>query len=56
VTAELVATAAGRLTVTVSVGFAVHAGEPEDLGGLLVRADAALYAAKRRGRDQLVVA
>jgi diguanylate cyclase (GGDEF)-like protein len=54
VTVYLVATAAGRLTVTVSVGFAVHVGEPEDLGGLLVRADAALYAAKRAGRDAVV--
>jgi diguanylate cyclase (GGDEF)-like protein len=54
VTADAVDTAAGRLPVTVSVGFAVHAGESEDLGGLLVRADASLYAAKRAGRNTVV--
>ena len=46
---------AGTLAVTVSVGFAVHdpragAGSARDL---MVRADAALYAAKRGGRNRV---
>lgn len=42
------------LRVTVSVGGAVLAGS-EDLGRLLARADRAMYAAKRAGRDRLVM-
>src|SRR3954453_15871293 len=45
-----VQTAAGEIPVTVSIGSA--AWSTEDLGGLLERADAALYAAKAAGRDR----
>jgi two-component system, cell cycle response regulator len=41
------------LVVTVSLGGAVHAGE--SLDALIARADDALYEAKARGRDQVVV-
>jgi two-component system cell cycle response regulator len=43
-------TNAGPVPVTVSIGSAAWTGE--DLGGLLERADAALYAAKAAGRDR----
>lgn len=43
------------LRVTVSIGVASLAGD-ESLPALLARADAALYAAKARGRDRCVVA
>lgn len=39
-----------------SAGLAVHAGAGENLEGLLARADAALYEAKRAGRGRLVQA
>ena len=43
--------------VTASVGVAVHLpGATEDPEEALVRADRALYAAKRRGRDRVMVA
>jgi diguanylate cyclase (GGDEF)-like protein len=54
VTADPVDTAAGRLRVTVSVGVAGQVDANDDLGSLLVRADAALYAAKRAGRNTVV--
>jgi diguanylate cyclase (GGDEF)-like protein len=44
---------AGELRVTVSVGAA--AGVDDGWEGLVRRADAALYAAKEAGRDQVVV-
>jgi len=47
-------TVAGLPPFTVSIGV-VDAGEHEDLGAVLARADAALFAAKERGRDQVVV-
>ena len=48
-----VATANGELWLTASIGAALHAGSPE----LLIRkADAALYAAKREGRNCVKVA
>ncbi len=46
-----VGTAAGPLAVTVSVGVAVADPADADLGATLARADAALYAAKRAGRN-----
>jgi diguanylate cyclase (GGDEF)-like protein len=42
----------GVTRTTMSIGWAVWRGEGESAGSLLARADAALYAAKRGGRDQ----
>ena len=42
---------AGAGQVTISVGVAVYPDDARDLGGLIDCADAALYAAKRAGRD-----
>jgi two-component system cell cycle response regulator len=41
--------------VTVSVGVAVGEASGETVGELVHRADDALYSAKRRGRDRVVV-
>ncbi len=41
-------------TVTVSIGVAI-AGDEDDASSLLARADAALYAVKRNGRDRVAV-
>ncbi|HEY8876711.1 MAG TPA: GGDEF domain-containing protein [Roseateles sp.] len=49
-------TAAGPLTVTVSVGVAPARGPDEAPEALFSRADAALYEAKRGGRDRVVLA
>ena len=48
----------GGLThqATVSLGVAETASDIEDLGSLLSRADAALYQAKRDGRNRVVIA
>jgi diguanylate cyclase (GGDEF)-like protein len=46
----------GRLTVRASVGGAVHADADESVDQLLERADRALYAAKRDGRDRVTFA
>ena len=44
------------LPVTVSFGVAATGGGPFDGEVLLAEADAALYVAKERGRDRVVVA
>lgn len=49
-------TAAGPLAVTVSVGVAPAIGPDEAPEALFSRADAALYEAKRGGRDRVVLA
>ncbi|MGM9485301.1 GGDEF domain-containing protein [Roseateles sp. NT4] len=49
-------TVAGALTITVSVGVAPAAGPDEAPEALFSRADAALYEAKRGGRDRVVLA
>ncbi|MBA5638322.1 PAS domain S-box protein [Duganella sp. LX20W] len=50
-------TVAGQpLSVTTSVGVALHLGGEQTPAELVARADGALYAAKRRGRDCHVVA
>jgi diguanylate cyclase (GGDEF)-like protein len=43
-----------ELRVTVSIGIALHEGPGGDGDRLLRRADAAMYAAKQRGRNQVV--
>ncbi|MYM34979.1 PAS domain S-box protein [Duganella sp. FT94W] len=44
------------LRVTTSMGIALHDGGAESAAQLVARADGALYAAKRNGRDQYVIA
>jgi two-component system cell cycle response regulator len=44
-----------RLSVTISIGVAVAAAEADDRDSMLKRADDALYAAKTRGRNCVVV-
>jgi len=51
---ETALTVAGLPHFTVSFGV-VNAGVQEDLPAVLARADAALYTAKREGRDRIVV-
>ncbi len=51
-----ISTASGPIEVTASVGVAEMDGRDLDLGRLLQRTDAALYEAKRAGRDQVVTA
>ena len=46
----------GMIRLSVSVGMAEWGGAQEDPSRLLVRADAALYEAKRRGRDRVASA
>jgi diguanylate cyclase (GGDEF)-like protein len=50
-TSEPLATPGGPLAVTASFGVAVLEDGVSDLAALLARADEALYAAKRRGRN-----
>ncbi|MBE0475492.1 MAG: diguanylate cyclase [Coriobacteriia bacterium] len=57
--AEMTSAAVPELAeaVTASVGVAVHVpGDTEEADGVLARADRAMYAAKRRGRDCVMVA
>jgi diguanylate cyclase (GGDEF)-like protein len=56
VAGECFVTAAGPLTVTVSVGVARARGSCEAPEAVFSRADAALYEAKRAGRDQVKLA
>jgi diguanylate cyclase (GGDEF)-like protein len=44
------------LGVTISIGVASYGGDAVDVAGLIERADAALYEAKRLGRNRVVVA
>ena len=44
------------LTITASIGVAVHAGDGRTLDDTLRAADVALYRAKAHGRDQVAVA
>ena len=57
---ELAATplvhAGAQVPMSVSIGLAAWNGPGEDLSRLLVRADAALYRAKERGRDRVELA
>lgn len=50
------ATSAGNVPVSTSLGVAVYEGGPETVDGMLARADAALYEAKRGGRNMYRVA
>lgn len=45
-----------RLSVTISIGVAQSLHQDEDWADVIARADAGLYAAKRAGRDQVIVA
>lgn len=42
--------------ITTSIGVALHEGDDESAAALVARADSALYAAKRNGRDGYVLA
>lgn len=55
IAATPVASSAGQVTVTASLGVA-ELGPGEDMSAMLERADAALYEAKRSGRNRVVVA
>lgn len=48
-------TAAGPVPVTVSIGVATHHTPDTTMADLLARADAALYRAKRAGRDRIAL-
>lgn len=45
-----------RLEVTISIGVAQSLHQDEDWADVIARADAGLYAAKRAGRDKVIVA
>ena len=44
-----------RLQVTISLGVAFFPGEAQDPASLISLADQALYQAKNRGRNQVVI-
>ena len=46
----------GDLEITTSLGIATYEGDAQTPAGLLAEADAALYTAKRQGRDRFAVA
>jgi diguanylate cyclase (GGDEF)-like protein len=46
----------GPLRVTISVGVATLGIDADDVAGLIEKADAALYEAKRQGRDRVAMA
>jgi diguanylate cyclase (GGDEF)-like protein len=46
----------GSLTVTISIGVATLGIDADDVAGLIEKADAALYEAKREGRDRVAMA
>jgi diguanylate cyclase (GGDEF)-like protein len=50
-----VPTGTGNPQATISIGGAVWKGEDEDLDALIRRADVALYEAKKRGRNSVVI-
>lgn len=54
--ATAVATDVGEIETRVSVGVALRGGEDKSFDTILRRADAALYRAKREGRNRVVVA
>ncbi len=56
VVAEPLAHGDGAIPMSVSIGMAEWAGPEEEASRVLVRADAALYEAKRRGRDRVASA
>jgi diguanylate cyclase (GGDEF)-like protein len=49
---EPVATSAGALSVTISIGATLALAEDEDLNAIIERVDGALYRAKRNGRNR----
>jgi diguanylate cyclase (GGDEF)-like protein len=54
IAAEPVVTLAGPVSVTVSMGVAASSAEVRDVNALINNADAALYAAKRAGRNRVL--
>jgi len=56
IAAKPIATCAGDIHLTASIGVAVFDGEDPHLAAILGRADLALYEAKRLGRDRVHVA
>lgn len=49
-----VASPAGQIRMTVSIGLTMHSADDRSIDTLLKRADDALYQAKNAGRDQLI--
>ncbi len=56
-TSPVAATPTGEpLSCTISIGIATYGTDATDLGGLIEKADAALYEAKKAGRDRVMLA